>query len=521
MDMFQRTSANWRDQRVGDGAVHAVLYARVSSKDQEREGFSIPAQQTLLRQYAQQKGITIDVEFVDVETAKETGRPGFAATLAHLKQRRASCRTLLVEKTDRLYRNLKDYVLVDDLDVEIHFVKENVILTRNSRSSDKLLHGIRVVLAKNYIDNLSEEVRKGLRTKASQGLYPSFAPPGYVNTVGTDGRRVIVPDPVLGPVVTRLFEWFATGQYSLKTLARKAHEEGFRFRKSGQRVPISTLHKILRKRIYIGEFDYGGVRYEGAHEPLVSREVWERVQAILDGRQEKKHRRAKHDFAFSGIITCGNCGSSLVAEMKKHKYVYYHCTRWKGDCRDPYAREEVLCDQFSGMLRELVIPKEVLKWLQEEVVQSDLTERAAMEQATRRAQADLERLEARLAVLYEDRLDGRIAPEFFDQKAAEVREQQERLRHQLAEYREAQLAPAREALDLMGLTSRACELFLEQPSVEQRKLVGLITQKATWQDGELRMQFREPFEQLRLSNSATQTNESPVGGGGALFEIWR
>ena len=67
-----------------------------------------------MRQYAQHKGITIDAEFVDVETAKETGRPGFAAMLAHFKQRRASCRTLLVEKTDRLYRNLKDYVLVDD-----------------------------------------------------------------------------------------------------------------------------------------------------------------------------------------------------------------------------------------------------------------------------------------------------------------------------------------------------------------------------------------------------------------------
>jgi hypothetical protein len=343
--------------------------------------------------------------------------------------------------------------------VEIHLVKENVTITRNSRSSDKLLHGIRVVLAKNYIDNLSEEVRKGLRTKASQGLYPSFAPPGYMNTVGADGRRVIVSDPFLGPVVVRLFEWFATGQYSLKTLARKAHEEGFRFRKSGQRIPVSTLHKILRKRIYIGEFDYGGIRYKGAHEPLISRETWERVQEVLDSRHEKKHRRTKHGFVFSGMISCGNCGSSLVAELKKQRYVYYHCTRWKGDCRDPYAREEVLRDQFAVALRGLVIPKDALQWLQDEIVQSDVTERAALDQATRRAQSELERLESRLAVLYEDRLDGRITPEFFDQKAAGTREQQDRLRHKIAEYRQAQLGPPSEALDLMKLTSKACELF--------------------------------------------------------------
>jgi site-specific DNA recombinase len=210
-----------------------------------------------------------------------------------------------------------------------------------------------------------------------------------------------------------------------------------------------------------------------------------------------------------------------VAEIKKQKYVYYHCTRWRGDCRDPYARQEVLRDQFASMLRGLVIPKEVIECLQAEVAQSDLTERSAMDQAIRRAQGDLERLETRLSVLYEDRLDGRITPDFFDQKAVEMRDQQDRLRHRLAEYHQAQLAPAKEALDLMELTSKACGLFLGQPSAEKRKLIVLITQEATWQSGELRSTLREPFEHLRLSNCATQSKESPIRGGGQLLEIWR
>src|SRR5437867_5028452 len=178
----------------------SVLYARVSSKEQE-QGYSIPAQQELLRSYAAQIGVATPQEFGDVETAKTTGRPGFAAMVAYLKQHR-DCRVVLVEKTDRLYRNFKDYVTLDELDLEIHFVKENFVLTKDSRSSEKFVHGIKVLMAKNYIDNLSEEVRKGLRTKASQGLWPSFAPLGYVNTDGPDGKRVIVPDPVLGPTVT-------------------------------------------------------------------------------------------------------------------------------------------------------------------------------------------------------------------------------------------------------------------------------------------------------------------------------
>jgi DNA invertase Pin-like site-specific DNA recombinase len=94
---------------------------------------------------------------------------------------------MLVEKTDRLYRNLKDWVTVDELDVEMHFPKEGVVLSRESRSSKKFMHGIKVLMAKNYIDNLSEETRKGMTEKAAQGFWPSNAPLGYRNVTRDDG----------------------------------------------------------------------------------------------------------------------------------------------------------------------------------------------------------------------------------------------------------------------------------------------------------------------------------------------
>src|SRR6266849_5050996 len=140
----------------------AVVYARVSSKDQEREGFSIPAQLKLLRTYALEHRLTILQEFVDVETAKQAGRGGFGEMLAFLKAN-PSCRTMLVEKTDRLYRNIRDWITVDDRDLAVHFVKENAVVSKASRSSEKFMHGIKVLMAKNYVDNLSEEVKKGLR----------------------------------------------------------------------------------------------------------------------------------------------------------------------------------------------------------------------------------------------------------------------------------------------------------------------------------------------------------------------
>src|ERR1700737_3679252 len=193
----------------------AVVYARVSSKEQEKEGFSIPAQLKLLKEYAAANGLAVAQQYWDVETAQQTGRAAFGEMVGYLKSH-PSVRVMLVEKTDRLYRNLKDWVTVDELDVEMHFPKEGVVLSRESRSSEKFMHGIKVLMAKNYIDNLSEEARKGMQEKAEQGIWPTKSPLGYRNIIGPGGKKIIATDPALSPIVARLFEWYARGDISLK-----------------------------------------------------------------------------------------------------------------------------------------------------------------------------------------------------------------------------------------------------------------------------------------------------------------
>src|SRR5208282_5453223 len=172
----------------------------------------------------------------------------------------------LVEKTDRLYRNLKDWVTLDELDVEIHFPKEGVVLSRASRSSEKFMHGIKVLMAKNYIDNLSEEARKGMQEKAEQGIWPTKTPLGYRNITGPDGKKIIANDPALWPIVARLFEWYARGAISLKEAARKAYVAGLTYPKSGAnaKVPVKhgshhptqpALHRLVRmeRQAYPGQ----------------------------------------------------------------------------------------------------------------------------------------------------------------------------------------------------------------------------------------------------------------------------
>src|SRR5262245_18897918 len=179
----------------------AAIYARVSSKEQADAGFSVAAQLELLRGYADKQGYAVVREFVDIETATIAGRTGFGEMISSFKQD-PSVRVVLVEKTDRLYRNLRDWVTIDELGLEVHLVKENVILSPDSRSHEKFMHGIKVLMAKNYVENLGEETKKGMAAKAKQGIWPSFAPPGYRNVIGPDGKRTIEPDPIDGPSIT-------------------------------------------------------------------------------------------------------------------------------------------------------------------------------------------------------------------------------------------------------------------------------------------------------------------------------
>jgi site-specific DNA recombinase len=511
------SSRRMANARTAQQPIQAVLYVRVSSKDQEKEGFSIPAQWRLLREYSARQEFVIQREFEDVETAKASGRTHFNEMVAYLK-RHPECRAVVVEKTDRLYRNAKDWVTLDELDVEIHFVKENQIISRRSRSSDKLVHGMKVLFAKNTVDNLSEETKKGMLEKARSGLYPSYARVGYQNAEGTGGKRVIIPDSDTAPTITYMYERFAKAQYSLEGLVADLRSQGVTLR--GRKLFKSLVHQILRNRLYMGEFEWDGIIYQGRHEPLVSRECWERVQELLDRRAETKTRRVKHEFALSGLVHCGHCGCLLVGELKKGRYVYYHCTGNRGKCPERYTRQEVLHSEFKGIVEEFVVPPAILDWLGSAVLQSDLTEQAGRERTVKRLWADHERLKVRMETMYLDKLDGRITAEFFDQRCAEWRREQDAIVRRINDIRNSAPAPVAEAIDVLRLTSRACELFEQQSPTAQRRLLDLIIKDAAWQEGKLRTTLFEPFDILRHSNQESQRKESEIPGTGRDFRIW-
>src|SRR5262249_4008083 len=153
--------------------------------------------------------------------------------------------------------------------------------------------------------------------------------------------------------IQKIFEWYATGQYSLSEVTDQAFAHGFAFRQSGAKVPKSTIHKILTNPLYHGEFIWSAKRYKGTHEPIISKELFDRVQQVLveKGRHLMRHQR--HNWTFQGLVSCGHCGCALTAEIKKGRFIYYHCTGHRGKCPEKWVRAEELDRQFRDALRAI------------------------------------------------------------------------------------------------------------------------------------------------------------------------
>ena len=485
-----------------------VIYARVSSDRQEREGFSIPAQLKLLKEYAQRNNIKIVQEFVESETAKKAGRKQFNEMIKFLKKN-TTIKSILVEKTDRLYRNLKDYVTLDEFTgLEIHFVKEGEILSASSKSQDKFMHGIRVLMAKNYIDNLSEEIQKGLKEKCEQGYCPTRAPIGYLNVIQTSGKRTIEVDKETAPFIKRIFEEYLTGNYTYKTLAQYINNAGFKPR--NKQCTGKTIENILHQEFYTGNFIFKGKKYyNGQHTPLITPELFAQVQEKL--RKKNSPRARVHNFAYTQFIRCAKCGKYMTAEIQhgahnSGDYIYYKCRY----CKKTYLKQEEIEQVFKEtILDNIEFTKDEIAQIIEvikELVKMECNDAIfSVEQINKRVVL----LEKRLEQLYTDKVDGAISENLYIKKRDEWQNELDEL---LIKYEKTAKA-GKEFIGnvelLLNLCKDAPRLYLNQTPHEKRKLMNLIVSNPIFDGSKLTFTVYSAFEYaLKLKNLVIMGTES-------------
>ena len=357
--------------------------------------------------------------------------------------------------------------------------------------SSKFMHGIKVLMAKNYIDNLGEEVRKGMIEKARQGHWPTVAPVGYQNNRAT---HRIEPDPERAPIIAKLFEWYASGEYSLKALTKKAAAVGLTNRTGGTPLVKAKIHQLLQNPIYHGDFYWLGQLHQGLHKPIISRDLFARVQDVFAAANHSKHTKRRH--AFAGLVTCGRCGCAFTAETKKGQYVYYHCTGHRGPCGNTYVREEELVRQFGEILKQVRIPAELAGKLATVLRESQSDKEKFVRTSMLRLQQQQMLLRSKLDRVYEDRLSDAIPDELWTTKSAELQEELRRVRTEMERHEVASDAYEAAGLQILELAQTAYSSYVAKNPLEQARLVKTLVSNSTFDRGSLSPTYIKPFDVL-------------------------
>ena len=329
-----------------------VIYARKSSESEERQILSIEAQLAELQEYSAKAKLEIVASFQEAQTAKEPGRTKFAEMLSFLNENRAD--GILSWHPDRLARNSIDggqivYLLdtgkIQDLKFPTHWFENT--------PQGKFMLNIAFGQSKYYVDNLSENIRRGHRAKLRRGVYPGSAPLGYLNNhctrdIDTDHERV--------QLIHKGFELYATGKYTLKQIARAFKDIGLRSHK-GNILAVSCVQRMLSKSFYYGLFEFKGETYQGTHEPIITKKLFDTCQDVMKSRGHIKTRKAEKTFPFRGLLTCGECKCAITAETQKG-HNYYRCTKKREMCSQKYIREEILTEQVKSFLQKVSLPSQ-------------------------------------------------------------------------------------------------------------------------------------------------------------------
>ena len=342
-------------------AVKYLLYARKSTESDEKQALSIDSQVKEMLAIAEREGLQVVEIRRESHSAKDSGqRPVFKEILEDIRRERFN--GIIVWHPDRLSRNAGDLgSLVDLMDQHLLHEIRTYGQTFTNTPSEKFLLMILCSQAKLENDNKSINVKRGLRTRVEMGLWPSNAPTGYIKEKRMDRKCESLIDPERGPVIKKIFEKVAYERWSGRKIYNwLKHDLNFRVLPSKKHLSLGNIYRVLENHFYYGVFEYprnSGNWYQGKHEPLITKELFDAVQLQLKGNALKT--REEREFAFTRIMTCGLCGSGISAceKYKKLKgggvnvHVYYGCTKARDkNCPCGYMNETDLIKQLQKLI---------------------------------------------------------------------------------------------------------------------------------------------------------------------------
>jgi len=437
------------------------LYIRKSTDEDDRQVLSLEAQETELKEFALRENLLIAATFRESQTAKEPGRPIFNDMLKRMESGEAE--GILAWHPDRLARNSIDggriIFLIDTGKIK---ALKSPTFWFEPTPQGKFMLNIAFGQSKYFVDNLSENTKRGLRQKLRRGELPGYAPLGYLNDLL---EHTIYKDPERFRLVRKIFELYATGNYSLKDV-RKLITSASLLSRKGNMLSVSNIQSILSNSFYYGVFKYNGEMYDGKHEPMIPKKLFEACQKVMADRSRPK-KPSQKEYPFRNMLVCGECGCAITSETQKG-HNYYRCTKKRGKCSQGYIREEVLADQINKQIQKVSLPP---SWADKMITELEKDKKQEAKDGTVFAQnlkSQIKRIEDKLDTLLDAHLDGTITKEEYTAKKQKILNQKIEISEKLKDFEQNGnhwLEPAKKFI----LDSKQAEIIALQENLFEKK----------------------------------------------------
>ncbi|MEX0998394.1 MAG: recombinase family protein [Thermodesulfobacteriota bacterium] len=489
------------------------LYARKSSESEDRQAASIESQITELKQLAKREDIKIVDTLFESKSAKAPGRPVFTEMINKIHQ--GDAEGILCWKLDRLARNPVDGGNINWM-LQQGIIQHIRTYDRNYYPEDNvLMMSVELGMANQFVRDLGQNTKRGMKSKAERGWYPSaILPMGYKhNLLRKLGDPEIITDEETFPFVKKMFDMMLTGRYTIPDIWKIAHNEWQLTNQKGSKIARSTVYYMLTNPFYYGIYEWkkgSGNWYQGKHKSLITEKEYDQIQYLL-GR-EGKPRPQKHRFAFTGLIRCGECSAAITAERKKkkqkngnvHLYTYYHCTKRVNPlCSQKNIREEKLEEQVAQLLERIHIPHEFYQWALDVIKERNQKESKLRSQSLQNQQRAYDSCLRRIDTLIDMRANEEITQEEFRLKKSELEKEKLHLNTLLNDTDQRASEWLRTADTLFSFATTAKETF-EKGNIEKKKsILSALGSNLTLKDKILSVELEEPVKLLETASQET------------------
>ncbi len=482
------------------------LYARKSSESEDRQMASIDSQIKELETIAKQNNLDVIETFSESMSAKSPGRPVFNEMISRIKKGEAN--GVICWKLNRLARNPIDGGEISWM-IQQGIIEHIQTFGRSYYPTDNVIvMAVELGMANQFIRDLSVDTKRGLKSKAERGWYPTFSAMGYMhNPYKYKGEKEIIKDPERFYLVRKMFDLMLTGIHTPPQILKTATEEWGLRNKKGGKIANSTIYRIFSDPFYYGEFECpkgSGNWYRGKHEPMITRKEFDNIQFLL-GRKCKPRAKTKQ-FPFTGMIRCGECGAMITAEDKVkrqkngnvHYYTYYRCTKRKDpNCTQKTIRKELLEEQIVNELETIEIPREFTEWAFDVIKTENKKNYSSRNNIISNQQKLYDECLRKLDGLIDMRANNEINADDFNRKKTELTKEKERIQKLLKDSDKNNDNWIESAEKLFLFAENAKTTFQDGDINTKKEILSIIGSNLTLKDNILNISLNKTLELIK------------------------